>query len=37
MIRGTNYFDEDWFFSGVGDRKAQHIEDLIDSAIFIKE
>lgn len=37
MIRGTKYFDDDWFYSGVGDRKRTHIEDLIDCSIFIKE
>jgi hypothetical protein len=34
---GTRYFDDNWFFSGVGDRKRVHIEDLVDTAIFIKE
>lgn len=34
---GTKYFDDNWFFSGVGDRKRTHVEDLIDAAIFIKD
>ena len=34
---GTRYFDDDWLFSGTGDRKETHFNDLIDSAIFIKE
>ena len=34
---GTRYFDDDWFLSGMGERKKTHINDLIDSAIFIKE
>jgi hypothetical protein len=37
MTIGTQYFDDDWFLSGVGERKMTHIMDLIDSAIFIKE
>lgn len=37
MLRGTKFFDDNWFFSGVAERKHVHIEDLIDSAIFIKE
>lgn len=37
MIRGTKFFDDNWFFSGVGERKRQHIDDLIDTAIFIKD
>ena len=37
MVRGTRFFDDNWFLSGCGDRKKQHIDDLIDTAIFIKE
>ena len=37
MGRGTRYFDDDWFFSGVGERKETHINDIIDSSIFVKE
>lgn len=37
LIRGTHYFDTDWLLSGAGERKATHFNDLIDSAIFIKE
>lgn len=36
LSRGTRFFDDNWFFSGVAERKHVHIEDLIDSAIFIK-
>ena len=34
---GTRYFDDNWFYSGVGERKMSHITDFIDSAIFLKE
>ena len=34
---GTKYFDENWLYSGVGDRKLTHVMDFIDSAIFLKE
>ena len=34
---GTRYFDDDWLLSGMGERKKTHFNDLIDSAIFIKE
>ena len=37
LIRGTNYFDSDWLLSGTGERKITHFNDLIDTAIFIKE
>lgn len=37
MLRGTRYFDTNWLLSGAGDRKLTHINDMIDSAIFIKE
>ena len=37
LIRGTNYFDSDWLLSGTGERKLTHFNDLIDTAIFIKE
>lgn len=37
LVRGTRYFDSDWLFSGVGERKRTHIDDFIDSAIFIRE
>ena len=37
LIRGTRYFDTNWLLSGAGERKATHFNDLIDSAIFIKE
>jgi protease II len=37
LSRGTRFFDDNWFFSGVAERKHVHIEDLIDSAIFIKQ
>ena len=37
LIRGTKYFDSDWLLSGAGDRKMTHINDMIDTAIFIKE
>ena len=37
LIRGTRYFGSDWFFSGTGERKMTHINDFIDSAIFIKQ
>lgn len=36
MIRGTRFFDDNWYFSGVGDRKRVHVEDLTDCSIFIK-
>lgn len=34
---GTQYFDDNWFLSGVGDRKMTHVMDLIDSGIYIKQ
>lgn len=34
---GTRYFDDNWFFSGVGERKLTHIMDFIDSAIYLKQ
>ena len=34
---GTKYFDDNWFYSGIGDRKLSHVTDFIDSAIFLKE
>ena len=37
LIRGTHYFDSDWLLSGTGERKITHFNDLIDTAIFIKE
>lgn len=37
MVRGTRFFDDNWLLSGCGDRKQQHIDDLLDTAIFIKE
>lgn len=37
LIRGTRYFDSDWLLSGAGARKSTHFDDLIDTAIFIKE
>jgi protease II len=38
FLLGTRYLDDNWFYSGVGsERKHVHIEDLIDSAIFLKE
>ncbi len=36
-LTGTRYFDDNWFYSGIGDRKESHITDFIDSAIFLKE
>lgn len=36
-IIGTKYFDDNWFFSGVGERKLTHVMDFIDSAIYLKE
>ena len=37
LIRGTRYFDSNWLLSGAGERKMTHINDLVDTAIFIKE
>ena len=37
LIRGTKYFDTDWLLSGAGERKMTHFNDMIDTAIFIKE
>ena len=37
LIRGTRYFDSNWLLSGAGERKINHFNDLIDTAIFIKE
>lgn len=37
LLRGTNYFDDDWVRSGIGERKLTHFMDMIDSAIFVKE
>ena len=37
MVRGTRFFDTDWLLSGAGERKAVHFNDLIDTAIFIKD
>lgn len=37
LIRGTNYFDQDWLNAGIAERKLTHIMDFIDSAIFLKE
>ena len=37
MIRGTNFFDQDWLSKGVVERKLTHIMDFIDTAIFIKD
>ena len=37
LIRGTNYFDNDWMLEGVSERKLTHLMDFVDSAIFIKE
>ena len=34
---GTKYFDDNWFLSGVGERKLTHVMDFIDSAIYLKE
>lgn len=33
---GTKYFDDNWFYSGVAERKLTHIMDFIDCAIFLK-
>lgn len=33
---GTRYFDDNWFYSGVGERKLTHLMDFLDSAMFIK-
>ena len=37
LLRGTQYFDNNWFKIGVAERKLTHIMDFIDSAIFLKE
>eukprot|EP00347_Sterkiella_histriomuscorum_P005460 403356529 len=40
MQRGiccTRYFDDNWFYSGAGERKLTHLTDFIDSAIFLRE
>ena len=37
MHVGTKYFDDNWFLSGVGERKLTHVMDFIDSAIYLKE
>ena len=37
LFIGTKYFDDNWYFSGVGERKFTHIMDLIDSAIYVKQ
>jgi len=37
VLLGTKYFDDNWFFSGTGERKRVHVEDLVDAAIFIKD
>ena len=37
LIRGTKYFDSNWLLSGAGERKMTHINDMIDTGIFIKE
>lgn len=37
LLRGTNYFDQDWLSKGTAERKLSHISDLIDTAIFVKE
>ena len=37
LLRGTNYFDQDWLTAGVAERKLTHIMDCIDSAIFLKD
>jgi protease II len=34
---GTRYFDDNWFLSGIGERKLSHVMDFIDSAIYLKE
>ncbi len=34
---GTQYFDDNWFLSGAGERKLTHVMDFIDSAIYLKE
>ncbi|CDW85180.1 oligopeptidase b [Stylonychia lemnae] len=36
-LTGTRYFDDNWFYSGAGQRKLTHVTDLIDSAIFLRE
>lgn len=37
LIRGTQYFDQDWLQAGIAERKLTHIMDMIDSAVFLKE
>jgi hypothetical protein len=32
-ILGTKYFDDDWFFSGIAERKLTHMMDFIDVAV----
>ena len=34
---GSRYFDDNWFYSGIGERKTSHITDFIDSAIYLKQ
>lgn len=36
MVRGTNYFDDNWLYSGVGERKLSHIMDFIDISTYLK-
>ena len=37
LIRGTKYFDDNWYYSGTGERKLTHIMDFVDSALFLKD
>lgn len=37
LLRGTQYFDNNWFKIGIAERKLTHFMDFIDSAIFLKE
>jgi len=37
LLRGTDYFDQDWMTSAIAERKLTHIMDCIDSAVFLKD
>ncbi|TNV73246.1 hypothetical protein FGO68_gene9908 [Halteria grandinella] len=37
LVRGTKYFDDGWYHSGIGEKKLTHVMDFIDSAIYLKE
>jgi protease II len=37
LLRGTQYFDNNWFKIGIAERKLTHFMDFIDSAIFLKD